>query len=136
MTKEITVSALIENVADITEFAENEMMLHDCSMKTVMQINIAIDEIFSNIVKFAYPDSTGNATVSIEFKENPNMIVMQFIDSGVPYNPLEREDPDVSLSADDREIGGLGIFVVKKSMDEVTYSYENNQNILTLFKKY
>ena len=96
--------------------------------------DIAIDEVFSNITHYAYHPSVGSATVKIEVIEEPMSVVITFIDGGTPYNPLEKEDPDITLSAEEREIGGLGIFMVKKSMDSIDYEYKDGQNILRIKK--
>ena len=131
--KEIKVSAKIENVSIVTDFVNEELEKNDASMKSVMQIDIAIDEIFSNIANYAYDEIEGEAVISIDITENREA-VLSFKDSGKYYNPLEKEDPDVTLSADERDIGGLGIFLVKKSMDNIDYEYKNNCNILTIKK--
>ena len=99
-----------------------------------MQIDIAIDELFSNIAHYAYHPGVGPATVRVEVVEDPMAVVITFIDEGVPYDPLSTEDPDTSLSAEERQIGGLGIYMVKKSMDEVVYEYKEGRNILRIKK--
>lgn len=132
--KEISVDAKIENVPVITDFINEQLESMDCSMKSQMQIDIAIDELFSNISFYAYNGKEGTATVGIEFTANPVTARISFTDSGIPYNPLEQEDPDVELSAEDRKIGGLGIFMVKKTMDNITYQRVNDQNVLTIEK--
>lgn len=126
--------ASLDDITAITEFVEEEFEKLDIPMKTTMQFNIAVDEIYSNIVKYAYPGKKSFANVEIIYNEDPKSIGLKFIDEGVPYNPVTKEDPDVTLSADEREIGGLGIFVVKKTMDDMKYSYENDKNILTITK--
>ena len=103
-------------------------------MKIQIQIDIAVEEIFVNIANYAYQDKVGKAQVQIEIKEDPLSIYITFIDSGIPYDPLAKADPDTSLKAEDRAIGGLGIFMVKKSMDNVSYQYKNGQNMLTIQK--
>ena len=104
-------------------------------MKAQMQIDIAIDEIFSNIARYAYQQETGSVTVRMDTLDDPPRILLTFIDNGIPYNPLTKEMPDTtSLPARKRPIGGLGLFMVKKTMDSVTYSFENGQNILTILK--
>ena len=135
MMKEMTVDAAIENIPAVTAFVEEQLEQYDCPMKAQMQIDIAIDELFSNIAQYAYTPKTGKATVRVEVTEDPMAVVITFIDNGVPYDPLAKEDPNVSLPADERQIGGLGIFMVKKSMDEITYEYKDGQNILTIKKK-
>ena len=132
--KELTLDATVENISTVTAFVDEELEKIDCPMKAQMQIDIAIDEVFSNIAHQAYHPSVGSATVKIEVIEEPMSVVITFIDGGTPYNPLEKEDPDITLSAEEREIGGLGIFMVKKSMDNIDYEYKDGQNILRIKK--
>ena len=134
MMKEMTIDAAIENIPAVTAFVEEQLEQYNCPMKAQMQIDIAIDELFSNIAQYAYNPKTGKATVRVEVTENPMAVIITFIDNGVPYNPLAKTDPDVTLSADKREIGGLGIFMVKKSMDDISYEYKDGQNILKIKK--
>ena len=134
MMKELTVDAVIENIPAVTAFVEEQLEQYNCPMKAQMQIDIAIDELFSNIAQYAYTPKTGKATVRMEVTENPMAVVISFIDNGIPYDPLAKADPNVSLPADERQIGGLGIFMVKKSMDEINYEYKNGQNVLTIKK--
>ena len=134
MMKEMTIDAAVENIPAVTAFVEEQLEQYNCPMKTQMQIDIAIDELFSNIAQYAYNPKTGKATVRVEVTENPMAVIITFIDNGVPYNPLAKADPDVTLSADKRQIGGLGIFMVKKSMDDINYEYKNGQNILKIKK--
>ncbi|MBR4418108.1 MAG: ATP-binding protein [Victivallales bacterium] len=134
MMKELTVDAAIENIPAVTAFVEEQLEQVGCPMKAQMQIDIAIDELFSNIAQYAYTPKTGKATVRVEVTENPMAVVISFIDNGIPYDPLAKADPNVSLPADERQIGGLGIFMVKKSMDEINYEYKDGQNILTIKK--
>lgn len=127
--------ATVENINDVTAFVEGELEKLGCSMKTVIQINVAIDELFSNIVHYGYPNRKGPVTVKVVEKDTPcHAVCIRFEDEGVPYNPLQKEDPDITLTADERQIGGLGIFMVKKTMDDMKYKYENGQNILTIVK--
>ena len=132
---EITVDATIENIDKIMAFAEEKLESFNASMKSKTQLDIAIDEIYSNIARYAYGSEIGKATVEIEHDEKENMAILTFIDSGVAYNPLEKADPDVTLSADERQIGGLGIFLVKNTMDDMTYEYKDGKNILQIKKK-
>ena len=134
--KELTVAATVENIETVTDFVNEQLEALDCPMKAQMQIDIAIDELFSNIARYAYAPHTGDATVHVESSNDPFAVIITFIDNGVPYNPLEKEDPDTSLSAEERDIGGLGIYMVKKSMDDITYEYKDGQNILKIKKKY
>lgn len=133
--KELTVAATVENIDAVTEFVNEQLKPLNCPMKARMQINIAIDELFGNIAHYAYAPDAGEATVRVEVAEEPLSVIITFIDGGVPYDPLAAADPDTSLSAEERSIGGLGIFMVKKSMDEMTYRYEGGKNILSIRKK-
>lgn len=133
--KEITVDAIIENIDMVTEFADDFLDRNGCPVKAKIQMDIAIDEIFSNISFYAYKDGVGTATVRVEMQDDPKAVCMTFIDGGIPYNPLEKEDPDITLSAEERKIGGLGIYIVKKNMDEMRYEYRDGKNHLSL-KKY
>ena len=132
--KELTVQALVENVETVTDFVNEELEAIDCPMKAQMQTDIAIDELFSNIANYAYNPEVGSATVRVEVQEDPMAVIITFVDQGIPYDPLSTSDPNTSLSADDRAIGGLGIFMVKKTMDDVAYEYNNGQNILKIKK--
>ena len=134
--KEITVAATVENIEAVTDIVNQQLEAVDCPMKALMQIDIAIDEVFSNIAHYAYTPETGNVTVRIEVEDNPQAAVITFIDSGVPYNPLTQTEPDITLSADERPIGGLGIFMVKKTMDELRYEHKSGMNILTFRKNF
>ena len=132
--KELTISATVENIETVTDFVNEQLEALDCPMKAQMQIDIAIDELFGNIAHYAYNPETGDATVRVEVIEDPMSVVITFIDQGMPYDPLAQADPDTTLSAEDRAIGGLGIFMVKKSMDDVTYEYKDGRNILKIKK--
>ena len=133
--KELTIAATVENIETVTDFVNEQLEALDCPVKAQMQIDIAIDELFGNIAHYAYNPETGNATVRVEVINEPLSVVITFIDKGVPYDPLKNEDPDITLSAEERSIGGLGIYMVKKSMDEITYTYKDGQNILSIKKK-
>lgn len=132
--KELTIAATVENIEAVTAFVDEQLEALNCPMKAQMQIDIAIDELFSNIAHYAYNPDVGEATVRVEVMEDPLSVVITFIDGGVPYDPLTQADPDTTLSAEERAIGGLGIFMVKKTMDEITYRYENGSNILSIRK--
>ncbi len=127
-------NAKIDDISVLTEFVESELEKLDCPMKTVIQINVAIDELFSNIVLYAYGGASGSVTVNLIKNEEPRSVSLQFIDSGTPYDPLAKDDPDVTLNAEERSIGGLGIFMVKKTMDDMKYEYKDEKNILTITK--
>lgn len=133
--KELTIAATVENIAVVTAFVDEQLEALDCPIKAQMQIDIAIDELFGNIAHYAYNPDVGEAIVRVEVLEEPLSVVITFIDGGVPYDPLAAADPDTTLSAEERAIGGLGVFMVKKSMDEITYRYEGGKNILSIRKK-
>ncbi len=132
--KELTIPATVENIEKVTEFVNGQLEEINCPIKAKMQIDIAIDELFGNIAHYAYKPETGTATVRVEVTEAPISVIVTFIDHGIPYDPLKKDDPDVTLSAEERAIGGLGIFMVKKTMDEITYEYKDGQNILSIRK--
>ncbi len=133
--KELTVDATVESIRVITEFVDEQLEQLGCPMKAQAQIDIAIDELFSNIVHYAYHPEVGPATVRVEVVEDPLSVVITFIDQGVPYDPLAKADPNVNLSAEEREAGGLGIYIVKKNMNEITYEYKDGRNILRIRKE-
>lgn len=132
--KEMTIPATVGNIEKVTAFVDEQLEQIDCPPKAQMQIDIAIDELFGNIAQYAYNPDIGPATVRVEVTQEPISVVITFIDHGVPYDPLKTAEPDITLSAEERTIGGLGIFMVKKTMDEITYEYKNGQNILRIRK--
>ena len=132
--EQITVEATLENLQTVIDFATEQLEVRACPMKTSMQLELVIEEIFVNISNYAYHPEIGSATFRMEFESNPDAVLMTFIDSGKPYNPLEKDDPDTTLDIDERDIGGLGIFLVKKNVDEITYEYEDGKNILRMKK--
>lgn len=134
LNKELNIEAALENIETVTNFVNEQLESLGCPMKAQIQIDVAIDELFGNIAHYAYAPEKGPATVRIEVKENPLAVVITFIDNGKPFDPLNSEDPDITLSAEDRQIGGLGIYMVKKSMDEISYEYKDGQNILKIKK--
>ncbi len=129
----LTVDATIENLAAVTEFVDSFLEENDCPMKTQMQIDLALEEAYVNIANYAYGDETGKAEIGIS--KNGDEVTIVLKDGGIPYNPLEKKDPDTTLSAEEREIGGLGVFLVKKNMDSVFYEYRDGKNIFTMTKK-
>jgi len=128
--------ALISNLPDVLAFVDESLEKRDCPMRVQMQIDIAVEEIFVNIASYAYTPEIGKAEILIQEDHDPEGITITFIDTGIPYDPLVKPDPDVTLSANQRQIGGLGIYMVKKSMTDMTYRYEENRNILTIRKEF
>ena len=127
--------AKLEVLSDVLGFVEKNLEEHHCLAKTKTAICVAIEEVFVNIARYAYGDSGGDVTLDIDFEEESRVITFRITDKGVAFNPLEVEDPDITLPAKERAIGGLGIFITKKTMDGVTYAYEKGENILTMIKK-
>ena len=134
--KELTIDATIENIAAVTAFIDEQLEQRDCPMKTKRQIHVAIDELFGNIAYYAYNPEIGIVTVRVEVTDNPLEVVITFIDNGIPYDPLAKVDPDITLSVEERDVGGLGIYMVKKTMDDISYEYKDGQNILRIKKKF
>ena len=132
--KELTVAAVHDNIERVTNFVNAELEEFNCPSKARIQLDVAIDELFSNIANYAYRPEVGPATVRIEVTEDPLAVLLSFIDNGRAYDPLAAEDPNTTLSAEERPIGGLGVFLVKKTMDEITYEYKGGMNILKVKK--
>lgn len=132
---ELTLEAKTENLDKVLSFVDEHLEEQECPMKTQMQIDIAVEELFVNIAHYAYHPEVGPVTIRVEVQQEPLAVTVTFIDHGVPYDPLAKEDPDITLSAEERQIGGLGIFMVKKSMDDIAYEYKDGQNILYIKKK-
>ena len=130
--EKIKVEAKVENLQQVLEFITSRIEEAGGGMKAQMQIEVAAEELFVNITSYAYEGQAGDAEIAVDITDNVASI--DFIDSGVPYDPLAKEDPDVTLSAQERQIGGLGIFMVKKTMDDVLYRYEKGKNITTIKK--
>jgi anti-sigma regulatory factor (Ser/Thr protein kinase) len=130
-----TFPAKTESLNGVLGFVEETLESFDCPMKIQMAICVAIEEVFVNVAHYAYPEGDGDMTLYIGFDQESRAITFRMTDKGVPFNPLEKPDPDITLSAEDREIGGLGIFITKKTMDSLSYTYENRENVLTMIKK-
>ncbi len=133
--KTLRVPAEVKQLPVINEFISEELEKYGCSMAVQMQVELAVEEIFVNIANYAYHPELGEAEVDVDAGGDPPTITIRFLDHGKPFNPLEREDVDVTAAAESRSIGGLGILLVKKNMDDVEYSYEDGKNILTIRKK-
>ena len=131
---ELEIEAKVENLDEVLAFVDERLENAGCPMRTQTQIDIAVEEIFVNIASYAYQPGTGNARIGVLVSEDPLAVTIRFIDSGMPYDPLAKEDPDVTLPVEERPIGGLGIYMVKKSMDEVLYEHKDGCNIFTIKK--
>ena len=133
--KEIRIEAKVHNLEEVQQFVNEQLIEHGCPAKVRTHISIAVEEIFVNIASYAYHPEKGKAKVRVEVSGDPVSVTITFVDHGVPYDPLAKDDPDVTLSANERDIGGLGIFMTKNLMDDVSYEYKDGQNILTLKKE-
>jgi anti-sigma regulatory factor (Ser/Thr protein kinase) len=133
--KTLKVKAKLDNLQDVLAFVDESLESYDCPMKVQFQIDVAVEELYVNVANYAYAPDTGDVEVNIWLDEGKREVAISFTDSGIPYNPVEKEDPDTSLSAEERQIGGLGIYMVKKSMDSLEYCREDGKNIVTIRKK-
>ncbi len=133
--KKIVLDALVQNLNLLNDFVHAELEDNSVSLKIQNQIDLAVEEIFVNIASYAYGSQLGKVDVSIQTDKNPLRVTIIFTDSGVSFNPLAKEDPDVTLGANERSIGGLGIFLTKKYMDSVDYCRKEDKNIFTMVKK-
>jgi len=128
---ELRVPASMEQHRQVMDFVEDFSHAAGAGEANCMRLLVAVDELFTNIAQYGYPDGRAG-TADIIATEDNGVITITFVDDGIPYDPLAREDPDITLSAEERKIGGLGIFMVKKTMDRMDYAYENGKNRLTL----
>ncbi|MCR5020630.1 ATP-binding protein [Ruminococcus sp.] len=135
--KELKVEATIENLSKVFTFLKDALDTCDCPARTKRQIKLCVEEVFMNITHYAYNPETGTATIkfSVENGDKPPRAVISFEDSGKPYDPLKKEDPDVEADLDERPIGGLGIYLVKTTMDAVAYEHKDGQNVFTIEKE-
>jgi len=133
--KTIVVPAKTDQLDEVNAVIDAELEACDCSPKVQMQIALAVEEIFVNIASYAYNPEIGEAEIEVGVSGDPPTVTIRFLDHGKPFNPLAKEDADTTLSAEERGIGGLGILLVKKNMDQVDYSYEEGKNILTIQKR-
>ena len=133
-TKTLTIDAKVDKLHDVLGFIDAVLEEQDCPPKAQMQIDLSVEELFVNIASYAYPDSEGQAEIRIRTFGEPKQAEIVLLDSGIPYDPTKNEDPDITMAAEDRDIGGLGVFMVKKYMDSIQYAYENGQNVLTITK--
>ena len=134
--KELTIEATPENVDKAIEFVDEMLEEYGCGRNAQMAIDVAVDELFANIAHYAYNPETGYATVKVDVIKDPLSVEVTFIDDGKPYDPLAKADPDTTQSIEERQIGGMGILIVKKSMDAVDYEYKDGKNILTIKKRF
>ena len=134
--KKIRVAATKENLETVTAFLDEILDEKDCPLKVRLQIDLALEEMYINIANYAYTPKIGEMELRVAFDEAGRELTLVLIDSGIPYDPLAKKDPDVTLSADKRKIGGLGIYLVKKTMDSMMYERRDGRNIVTMKKKF
>lgn len=126
-------TAKTENLNQVLEFIEGELENHGCNMKIITALSVAIEELFVNVSLYAYPGGEGSAIINIDFEGDDVLFTLK--DSGIEFDPLAKADPDITLKAEDRQIGGLGIYMVKKTMDDMKYERKDNMNILSMKKR-
>ena len=132
--KTLTIPAALDQLDIVQAFIDQMLDDTTCTPETRIPLQIAVEELFVNIASYAYAPGTGDVTVGCSIDPTIPSVTIQFRDRGIPFDPLAKEDADITLSAEERRIGGLGIYMVKEFMDELTYSYEDGQNILTMYK--
>ena len=130
-----TFPARVDALSEVLSFVELTLEGCECPIKLRTAICVAIEEVFVNVAHYAYGDGEGDMTLGIGFDKESRTVTFRLSDRGVPFDPLGRPDPDITLSAEEREIGGLGIFIAKKTMDTLDYAYRDGENVLTMIKK-
>ena len=131
---ELVTEAINSNLPNVLAFVDEQLEAVGCPMRTQAQIDVAVEELFVNIANYAYDTVSGKVTVQVSVYEEPLRVEITFIDNGRQYDPLAKPDPDITLPAKKRNIGGLGIFMVKKNIDDVCYEYKDGKNILLIKK--
>lgn len=135
--KEINVNADVKNLDSVLSFLNDVIEPYDCSIDIKFQLELALEEMYVNIAYHAYPNDVGMTTIRCNVVENEGkapLLIMDILDQGIPYNPIEHDDPNIDLPAEERDIGGLGIYMIKNTMDALSYRYEENSNIFTVEK--
>ena len=127
--------ARVDRLDEVLAFVDGVLEQLDCPLKAQMQLDVAVEELFVNIASYAYAPGTGPAALRVDVEEEGRVVAITFVDQGVPYDPLAKPDPDITLSAEERQPGGLGIFMVKRSMDDMAYRREGDSNVLTIRKR-
>jgi len=131
--KKITIPAKIENLPQAIDFINQQLKPFEPISQAQLQLELAVEEVYVNIAKYAYEPGEGKVFISCEIDENPLQATVQFTDSGIPYNPIDNKAPD--MKSREKEVGGLGIFLIKKNVDDISYQYQDGKNILTIRKK-
>ncbi|HAO30755.1 MAG TPA: ATP-binding protein [Treponema sp.] len=133
--QQLTLTATDENLSAVNDFIHEAAAPFNPPEATMLKVDLAVEELFVNIAHYAYAPDTGNVTIECSVSESPATISISLIDSGIPYNPLEKEDPDITQKLEDRAIGGMGIFLTKQYMDNISYNYTDGKNKITIQKK-
>lgn len=133
--KELVLEAAEEHTDELIEFLNAQLSQADCPRKARVQLDVAAEELFVNIARYAYDGEAGSVTVRTAFFDDPLCVQITFIDSGKPFDPLKTQAPDTSVSPEERPVGGLGIYLVKNSMDAIEYTYRDGCNVLTIRKE-
>ena len=132
--KELCIDAKVENLPAVNDFVAGMLAPLDCPMKLQLQLDLVVEEIFVNIASYAYGEVGGKVLLRGRIYDNPQGLELAFCDEGVPYDPLQKEDPDPDTPLMDRGVGGWGIFLVRKNVDDISYEYKDGKNILTIRK--
>lgn len=133
MRESRTYEASVENLSPAMDFFSDGLTEAGVSLKSIMQLQIAFEELFVNVANYAYPDKNGKVTVSFDFSDNTAEI--EISDAGIPFNPLAKPDPDLAETLEKREPGGLGVFMAKELTDEQFYVREDGMNKITIRKR-
>lgn len=134
-TKELVLEATVENLDVANAFIEEMLAPVECSLQKRFQLDLVVEEIFVNIANYAYGDGTGQVVLRVSLQQDPPKMKLVFMDEGVAYDPLAKDEPDVTLPMEERDIGGLGIFLVKKNVEDIHYERKDGKNILTIYKE-
>ena len=135
MIRKIEVPAIVSELDAVQTFTKKILQEARFSEKSIKQVAVAVEEVFVNIAHYAYTPGTGEAAVQIEINKKPEQAVITFTDRGKPFNPMAKAEPDVSLPAKDRGVGGLGIFMARRLMDDMSYEYKEGRNVLRMVKE-
>ena len=134
MMETLTVNAVVENLPEVIAFVTEPLADLGCSDRIRLQLELVVEEAFVNIASYAYSPATGSVTIERAVEKEPAAVCVVFKDCGVPYNPLEKPDPDITAPVEKRPIGGFGIFLVKNNVDAISYEHKDGQNILRIRK--
>ena len=133
-TKELVLEATVENLSVVNAFIDELLASVEYSLKKRFQLDLVVEEIFVNIANYAYGEGTGQAVLRFSLQQDPPKMKIVFMDEGVAYDPLAKDEPDVTLPMEERNIGGPGIFLVKKNVEDIQYERKDGKNILTIYK--